>query len=138
MICLSMTCLVCSYWCYHIPVCSFRCQVVVLYGIFWSRHFIPMMKNSIWFINIFQHRCICLNCLFLQITNESMAEFRSHHIGDEKWVHKYTLKTNDHCSLNQTWPSQVQKDDQVESLIISLFNEVMNPSVVSVHGSETS
>lgn len=67
-----------------------------------------------------------------------MAEFRVKQVGCKERVHEYSLETYNKCPLEKTWLSYIQEDDQVEPLIISLFNKVMNPSVVSLHCSETS
>jgi len=48
------------------------------------------------------------------------------------------LQAYDHGSLQEAWLSEVQEDNEMESFIVCLFDEVVDPSVVPLHGSETS
>ena len=67
-----------------------------------------------------------------------MAELWVGQICNKEGVHENSLKVNDNCSLYQAGFSDVQEDNQMEYLVVSLFNQMVNPAIVSLHGSETS
>lgn len=138
MISFPVASLVSSYWHDHIPKSGFLAQMIILNDVSWSRYFVPVMEYSILIINLLENHGVSLYCLFLQVTNETMTEFRVEQVGCEEGVHEYSLETDDESSFKNTWLSHVQEDYQVESFIISLFNQVMDPSVVSLHCPETS
>ena len=67
-----------------------------------------------------------------------MAKLGVHQISQKEWVHKGALKSNNGCSLKKVGFFQIQENNQVKSLIVGLFDQMMNPAVVSLHSSQTS
>ena len=133
-----MACLISSNRQHHLPKCCIFRKIVILYDIPRCRNFVPMMKDSIGIVDLFEHHCVRLYCFLFKVTHKPMANFRVQNVSHEKWVHENSLKSDNHRSFQQTWFPQIQENDQMEPLIVSLLNQVMNPPIVSFHCPETS
>ena len=120
------------------PISGILVQVVIFNNVLGCRHFVPMVENTSWLINLFQHHCVRLDGFLFKVANKPMTELRVHKVGDEERVHENSLKTNDHSSFQKAWLPQVQEDNKMESLIISFLDQVVDPAIVSFHSSETS
>lgn len=109
-------------------------QAVVLSGFLWSLHLIPIGQFAV--VNLLQDLGIGVNGFFLEVTNESVAHFRSNQVGKEVGIEKDTLPDSNSESHRDSRIPHSQEEEQVHALILSLLKQVMDPTMVTLESSK--
>ena len=77
-----------------------------------------------------------MHCLLLQESHQTVAEAGREQVGEEIEVPEHTLGQDDACSNEDAGLFKLNEHKQVSSLVFSLFQQVMDDSVVGLHGSQ--
>lgn len=81
---------------------------------------------------------VSVNCLFLEVSHESVADIRGNHVCEKVGVEEYSLCQCDHNSKHDTGISLFEEEKEVHALIFSFLEQVVNPTMVTLQCAETS
>ena len=135
MICGTVASLVSADTSYDVPHCRIYRQLVVIADLLLGDDFCPVLENTIGTINVFKHRSVGFNCLLLQISHKAMGECGVQQVADEEEIEENSLQSNNKASFQQSWLFDVEENKKMESFIIGLLEQMMDPSFVPLENS---
>lgn len=97
----------------------------------WAR---PLWQRSL--VHLLEASRIRMNRFFLQVGHEPVADPRRHQIGDEHGVVEDALRGKDHQAHQPARLVEVEEGQQVHPLVVRLFEQRLDPSLVGLEPSE--
>ena len=120
----------------HVPEgCIFR-HLIVVDGLLGSAHGIPNLKSAS--VDLIKHDSVSMHSFFFKISYKSVACRWSEQVGQEIAIEEDTLSSRNQYSVEDSWVSEPQEEEQVHSLVLCLLEQMMNPAVVALQCSQTS
>ena len=135
MICGTVASLVGADTSYDVPHCRIYRQLVVIADLPLGDDLSPILQNTIGTIYVFKHSSVGFNCLFLQISHKSMGECGVKQVADEEEIKENSLQSNNKASFQKFWLFDVEENKKMESFIIGLLEQMMDPSFVPLENS---
>ena len=113
----------------HVSEGGIRGQVVILDGLLGCLHALPVGKVAL--VDLLKQHCVRVNCLFLQVANESMAVGGRQKICNEVGIEEDSLRRSNHQAIQDAWVPQLQEKEQVHALVLSLLEQMVDPAMVA-------
>lgn len=119
----------------HVPKGRVRWQLIVLDSLGGCWHVFPVIQFAV--VDLLQEDSVGVHCLLLEVANKSMARRWRNHVRQEVPIEKDSLCCGDHESVEDPWVAQSQEKEEVHTFVLRLLQQVVDPAVVALQGSQT-
>mmetsp|Transcript_34099 Transcript_34099/g.106757 ORF Transcript_34099/g.106757 Transcript_34099/m.106757 type:complete len:230 (+) Transcript_34099:298-987(+) len=133
---IAVVCLVHAYRKHQIPHRRIRPQVPVVDGNLRGGLGLPVLELAI--VDLVDDVGVGLDCLLLEVPDKAMTKARAGDVGDKEEVHKDPLGSNDGCAESVAGLLELDKREQVHALVLSLLEQRVDPSMITIHATKRS
>mmetsp|Transcript_1575 Transcript_1575/g.2183 ORF Transcript_1575/g.2183 Transcript_1575/m.2183 type:complete len:252 (-) Transcript_1575:39-794(-) len=115
---------------HHVAETRILVQLVILDGLLACLHVLPMRQITL--VHLLEQDSVGVDGLLLEVANVAMAGRWSDHICQEVGIEEEALAESDEQSVEDSRIPELQEEEKVHALVLSLLQQVVDPAVVAL------